>query len=203
MAAAKSRKHAIDVYTTATLMPKSRMNVDAGIVFRANKDEGMPLVKLHRWCFSLRELKLGANYLFAASGAADMTSLTYLEEPNMLQCLQVLSPSHSYALWFRVFADGWTSRCTQSRYDADNIYTNIAGVLVAVNPYRNLPNVYTVDNMSKYRAQRRLDLLPPHVFAIAEKAYQVRIQSDCVAPLRSCACSRSLLWYSTDHLTSS
>ena len=75
-----------------------------------------------------------------------MTALTHLEEPNMLHCLQ-------------------------HRYDNEDIYTNIAGVLVAVNPYHQM-GIYTREYMSKYRHQRRLDLMAPHIFAIAEKAYQ-------------------------------
>ncbi len=51
------------------------------------------------------------------------------------------------------------------------IYTYISTVIVAINPYQNL-GIYTTEYMRKYRAQRRLDTLPPHIFGIAEKAYQ-------------------------------
>jgi len=59
----------------------------------------------------------------------------------------------------------------QVRYGKDKIYTNISNVLVAINPYRPL-GIYTAQQMAQYRGQRRLNTLPPHVFAVAEKAYQ-------------------------------
>jgi myosin heavy subunit len=82
--------------------------------------------------------------------ADDMTALSHLEEPNMIRCLEV-------------------------RYDESQIYTNIAGVLVAINPYRDL-GIYTKEHMTKYRGQRRLDTVTPHIFAVAERAYQALLE---------------------------
>lgn len=55
----------------------------------------------------------------------DMTSLTYLEEANLLENLRM-------------------------RFSRGDIYTNIARVLVAVNPYQKL-DIYGDAHMNNYR----------------------------------------------------
>jgi myosin heavy subunit len=112
-----------------------------------------PLLKLYDGASTSSQAQMPVEFdkVFRANTSgdtdvSDMTSLTYLEEPNMLKCLE-------------------------TRYHQDKIYTNIASVLVAINPYRQL-GIYTTHDMAKYRGQRRLDLQEPHVFRLAEKAYQ-------------------------------
>lgn len=51
------------------------------------------------------------------------------------------------------------------RYKKDQIYTYVANILIAVNPYCELRNLYSKDVIEKYQG-KSLGQLPPHVFAI-------------------------------------
>ncbi|CAH1128149.1 unnamed protein product [Ceutorhynchus assimilis] len=78
-------------------------------------------------------------------GENDLTSLSYLHEPGVLYNLQV-------------------------RFcERKDIYTYCGIVLVAINPYDELP-IYDVDTIQAYRRQAMGDL-DPHIFAVAEEAY--------------------------------
>ncbi|KAH0838079.1 P-loop containing nucleoside triphosphate hydrolase protein [Lanmaoa asiatica] len=57
----------------------------------------------------------------------------------------------------------------QKRWTNGEIYTYIGGVLVSVNPFRDL-GIYTDETLHKYKGKNRLEV-PPHVFGIAESAY--------------------------------
>ncbi|XP_043962541.1 myosin VIa isoform X13 [Gambusia affinis] len=57
------------------------------------------------------------------------------------------------------------------RYSKDKIYTYVANILIAVNPYYDIPKLYAVDTIKQYQG-RSLGTLPPHVYAIADKAYR-------------------------------
>lgn len=57
----------------------------------------------------------------------------------------------------------------KTRYFKDKIYTYVANILIAVNPYREIRDLYSDDCIRKYKG-RSLGELPPHVFAIADKA---------------------------------
>uniref|UniRef100_H3CZD5 Unconventional myosin-VI n=1 Tax=Tetraodon nigroviridis TaxID=99883 RepID=H3CZD5_TETNG len=54
------------------------------------------------------------------------------------------------------------------RYSKDKIYTFVANILIAINPYYDIPKLYSVESIKKYRG-RSLGTLPPHVYAIAVK----------------------------------
>ncbi|XP_017772501.1 PREDICTED: unconventional myosin-Va [Nicrophorus vespilloides] len=78
-------------------------------------------------------------------GENDLTSLSYLHEPAVLYNLQVRFCQHK------------------------DIYTYCGIVLVAINPYDDLP-IYDIDTIQTYRGQAMGDL-DPHIFAVAEEAY--------------------------------
>uniref|UniRef100_W5LCV8 Unconventional myosin-VI n=1 Tax=Astyanax mexicanus TaxID=7994 RepID=W5LCV8_ASTMX len=57
------------------------------------------------------------------------------------------------------------------RYSKDQIYTFVANILIAVNPYYDIPKLYAPETIKSYQG-RSLGTLPPHVYAIADKAYR-------------------------------
>ncbi|CAH0599852.1 unnamed protein product [Chrysodeixis includens] len=78
-------------------------------------------------------------------GENDLTSLSYLHEPAVLHNLRV-------------------------RFcDRNAIYTYCGIVLVAINPYYDLP-IYGDETIMAYRGQSMGDL-DPHIFAVSEEAY--------------------------------
>ena len=60
----------------------------------------------------------------------------------------------------------------RTRYQQDHIYTWVGPILVAINPYKWAPGLYSVNTMMKYNNKSETDL-PPHLFAIVDTAYQV------------------------------
>lgn len=77
-------------------------------------------------------------------GENNLTSLSFLHEPGVLYNLQI-------------------------RFQRHSIYTYCGIVLVAFNPYNELP-IYGNDTIWAYRGQAMGDL-EPHIFAVAEEAY--------------------------------
>jgi len=82
----------------------------------------------------------------------DMADLTYLGNPCVL----------------------WNSVI---RYKNELIYTYSGLFCIAINPYKRFP-IYTLRTMEIYVGKRRNEC-PPHIFAIAEGAYQGMMQSGC------------------------
>lgn len=57
------------------------------------------------------------------------------------------------------------------RYQKDQIYTYVANILIAVNPYYEIKDLYSRSKIEQYQG-KSLGVLPPHVFAIADKAFR-------------------------------
>ncbi|KAJ1285103.1 hypothetical protein BS78_03G254900 [Paspalum vaginatum] len=82
-------------------------------------------------------------------GVDDMTRLSYLHEPGVLDNLAV-------------------------RYAKSIIYTYTGNILIAINPFQRLPNLVDARTMEKYKGANLGDL-DPHVFAIADVSYRQMI----------------------------
>ncbi|WOL02730.1 Myosin-9 like [Canna indica] len=83
------------------------------------------------------------------AGVDDMTKLSYLHEPGVLQNLA-------------------------TRYELNEIYTYTGNILIAVNPFQRLPHLYDMHMMAQYKGAT-LGELSPHVFAVADSAYRAMI----------------------------
>ncbi|GFP99593.1 myosin-11 [Phtheirospermum japonicum] len=84
-----------------------------------------------------------------ADGVDDMTKLSYLHEPGVL---------HNLA----------------TRYQLNKIYTYTGSILIAINPFQRLSDLYNIDMMEQYKGAP-FGKLSPHVFAIADVAYRAMI----------------------------
>ncbi|GER24910.1 myosin-11 [Striga asiatica] len=84
-----------------------------------------------------------------AGGVDDMTKLSYLHEPGVLQNLA-------------------------TRYQLNEIYTYTGGILIAINPFQRLPHLYDSGMMEQYKGAP-FGELSPHVFAIADMAFRAMV----------------------------
>ncbi|KAG8390828.1 hypothetical protein BUALT_Bualt01G0124100 [Buddleja alternifolia] len=84
-----------------------------------------------------------------AGGVDDMTKLSYLHEPGVLQNLK-------------------------SRYELNEIYTYTGNILIAINPFQKLPHLYNPHMMQQYKGAP-FGELSPHVFAVADVAYRAMV----------------------------
>ncbi|CAL8140875.1 unnamed protein product [Orchesella dallaii] len=57
------------------------------------------------------------------------------------------------------------------RFNKNQIYTYIANMLIAVNPYVDIKNLYSRETIKRYQG-KSLGTLPPHVFAIGDKSFR-------------------------------
>lgn len=69
--------------------------------------------------------------------------------------------------------------CLSNRYARGQLYTSTGPVLLAVNPFRHLPNLYGDEIMEQYwdRVEQAeeassSDPLPPHVYAVADSSFR-------------------------------
>ena len=62
----------------------------------------------------------------------------------------------------------------KKRFQNDLIYTYIGHVLICVNPYKSIPNLYTERTLKDYRGKYRYEL-PPHVYCLADGMYRTML----------------------------
>ncbi|XP_006154514.1 unconventional myosin-XIX [Tupaia chinensis] len=63
-------------------------------------------------------------------------------------------------------------RCLQARYGADIFYTNAGCTLVALNPFKPVPQLYSTELMREYHTAPQPQKLKPHVFTVGEQTYR-------------------------------
>ncbi|CEF67093.1 Myosin heavy chain 95F [Strongyloides ratti] len=59
---------------------------------------------------------------------------------------------------------------SKNRFMKNKIYTYVANILISINPYKSISELYTSKTIHEYSG-KSLGVMPPHIFAIAEKAY--------------------------------
>ncbi|KAL7459684.1 hypothetical protein ACHAWC_011483 [Mediolabrus comicus] len=87
----------------------------------------------------------------------DLVELTHLHEPAIVHALE-------------------------ARYKEDIIYTNTGSILLAVNPFKKIDNLYTREMMELYwihdkDVNNEASTPPPHAFAVAERAFSSMMRS--------------------------
>jgi myosin-5 len=74
----------------------------------------------------------------------------------------------------------------RARYEQDDIYTYTGPILIAINPFTPMPQLYSSHMMECYAAADRQGELSPHVYAIADTSYkQMRMNGKSQAILVS------------------
>ncbi|XP_036766994.2 unconventional myosin-XIX isoform X6 [Manis pentadactyla] len=63
-------------------------------------------------------------------------------------------------------------RCLQARYTADTFYTNAGCTLVALNPFKPVPQLYSLELMREYHTAPQPQKLKPHIFTVGEQTYR-------------------------------
>lgn len=58
------------------------------------------------------------------------------------------------------------------RFHRDKIYTYVAHILIAVNPYYEVPGLHSAEVIARYQG-KSLGTMPPHVYAIGEWALEL------------------------------
>lgn len=72
------------------------------------------------------------------------------------------------------------------RFMRNEIYSSIGPIIIALNPYRNIADLYSASNMSLYMESEQSPLgyhkNPPHVWTIAQSAFtQLNKTKECQA----------------------
>jgi len=84
--------------------------------------------------------------LYSKDGVGDLVLLETVDEQSILQTLK-------------------------RRYAKDLIYTHIGNVLLSVNPFKEIRDLYSEQQIGQYRG-RYIYENPPHIFGLAEDTYR-------------------------------
>ncbi|KCV69582.1 hypothetical protein H696_04004 [Fonticula alba] len=89
---------------------------------------------------------LPASNPLNTKGVDDNTELMYLHDAALLDNLRV-------------------------RYDMQNYYSYTAYILIALNPYHQVPGLYGPERIAEY-SNKPIGRKPPHIYALADRAYR-------------------------------
>lgn len=93
------------------------------------------------------KVSMGVCYKYVSdTDKDDNTSLTSLDPANILENIRV-------------------------RFGQGKIYTSTAHVLLAMNPYRDIPNLYSEETKKSYYG-KHMSQMPPHPYSIADHSYR-------------------------------
>jgi myosin heavy subunit len=97
---------------------------------------------------------------------------------NGLQMLdsQCLQPNISNLIELHHLTENAVLHVLRNRYREDHIYTFVSSILIAVNPFRDLP-IYGTEWIERYRSTADRRSLPPHIFITADNAYNSLIRN--------------------------
>ena len=107
-------------------------------------------------------------------GVDDMTKLSYLHEPGVLNNLAMrYELNEIYVSYYAFFAlsSNEITYLVLSIFFILPLQTYTGNILIAVNPFQRLPHLYDTHMMEQYKGAG-FGELSPHVFAIAEVAYR-------------------------------
>lgn len=65
----------------------------------------------------------------------------------------------------------------RSRFREDKIYTFVSSILVAVNPFQQIP-IYGIEMIELYHQQHAKTSLPPHIYSLSEQAYETLLTTN-------------------------
>jgi myosin heavy subunit len=59
------------------------------------------------------------------------------------------------------------------------VQTYVANILIAVNPYYEMPQLYSKETINSYKG-KSLGAMPPHVYAVGVCPYIIRVEKHCI-----------------------
>lgn len=87
---------------------------------------------------------------------------------------QCLDPDVSNLIGLSNLSENAIMHNLRIRFKNDKIYTFVSSILIAVNPFRQLP-IYGVEVLELYKSTPDKTTLPPHIFTIADNAFRAMI----------------------------